>query len=66
MENSAKCLEPIKLQAVDRDIGINSAIVYNWIIININYLTDYFTIKTRFNPGYVTFSIRRELEKSNN
>lgn len=44
-ENSAKWLEPIKLQALDRDIGINSAIVYE--IIGGDYLTDYFTIDNK-------------------
>lgn len=46
-ENSAKWLESIKLQAVDRDIGLNSAIVYE--IIGADYLADYFTIDNKTN-----------------
>jgi len=46
-ENSAKWLESIKLQAVDRDIGINSMISYE--IIGGDYLTDYFKIDNKTN-----------------
>ena len=42
-ENSAKWLEPIKLQAFDRDIGLNSVIVYE--IVGSDYLVDYFKIE---------------------
>jgi hypothetical protein len=46
-ENSPKWLESIKLQAVDRDVGLNSVIVYE--IVESDYLWDFFTIDNKTN-----------------
>ena len=41
-ENSAKWLEPIRLQAVDRDIGLNGEVIYE--ILNADFMQEYFRI----------------------
>ena len=46
-ENSLKWLEPIHLQAVDRDIGKNGAIIYE--IVDGDFLVDHFKIQEKTN-----------------
>jgi hypothetical protein len=46
-ENSSKWIEPIRLQAVDRDIGLNGIVAYD--IVDGDYMMDYFKIDRNTN-----------------
>ena len=46
-ENSSKWIEPIRLQAVDRDIGLNAIVAYD--IVDGDYMMDYFKIDRNTN-----------------
>ena len=46
-ENSSKWIEPIRLQAVDRDIGLNGIMAYD--IVDGDYMMDYFKIDRNTN-----------------
>jgi len=60
-ENSSKWIEPIRLQAVDRDIGLNGIVAYD--IIDGDYMMNYFKIDRNTNSIVLKENVTLDFEE---